>query len=241
LKNPTTLTGLEIVHLTAVTTELTTAATDLTLAIVAAVCAFYLARWWSRDPWRAALWCAAIGLLAVSSLLGAIAHGFELSVIAQDRLWAALYLMLGLTVSLFVVAAAYDWRGDRLARRLVAPMLLVGVGFFAVTRLVAGTFLVFVVYEAAAMFFAFGVYVTLEAHKRLRGAGVVAVGIALSILAAAIQATHAVRVTIIWPFDHNGVFHIVQLVGVMAIVTGVGIGFSPVRPATARLEEDLES
>lgn len=227
-------------RLTTIPTELTTAATDLALAGLAAACVMYLSPWLSRSRWRAGLWCGALGLLCASSALGAVVHGLELSAVTQERLWAPLYLMLGLTVSLFVVAAAYDWHGVALARRLLIPMLAAGGAFYAVTRLIAGTFLVFVVYEAAAMLFALGVYLTLEAHKRLRGAGVIAVGIALNIVAATIQATRMVRFTAVWPFDHNGVFHLVQMVALVVLVGGVGLGFTSTGPATPRPATELE-
>ena len=228
------------VRLTTIPTELTTAATDLALAVLAAPRVMYLSPWLSRSRWRAGLWCGALGLLCASSALGAVVHGLELPAVTEERLWAPHYLMLGLTVSLFVVAAAYDWRGDALARRFLIPMLAAGGAFFAVTRLVAGTFLVFVVYEAAAMLFALGVYVTLEAHKRLPGAGVIAVGIALNVVAATIQATRAVRLTVVWPFDHNGVFHLVQMVALVVLVGGVGLGFASARPAPPHPAEELE-
>jgi len=226
------------VHLTTTATELTTAATDLALAVLAAACVVYLWPWLSRSRWRAGLWCAALGLLGASAALGAVVHGLELAPLTQERIWAPLYLTLGLTVSLFVVAAAYDWRGAVVARRFLWPMLAAGGAFFAITRLIEGTFLVFVVYEAIAMLFALGVYLTLEAHKRLRGAGVVAVGIALNIVAATIQTTRAVRFTVIWPFDHNGAFHLVQMVALVMLVRGVGLGFVPMEPATPRPVEE---
>jgi hypothetical protein len=215
-------------RLTTIPTELTTAATDAVLAVLAAGCILYLARWVERDRWRVMLWCSVLALLALSAALGAIVHAFELS------LWATLYLLLGLTVALFVVAAAYDWRGVTLARRLFVPMVLVAGVFFAITRLVAGTFLVFVVYEGAAMFLALGVYVVLAWGNRLRGAAVVALGIALNIVAAGIQASRAVAFTAIWPFDHNGVFHLVQMLAVLVLVVGVRRGLEPATPPIGR-------
>ena len=226
-------------RLTTIPTELTTAATDLALAIVAAVCVAYLWRLRTRDRWRSGLWRAALGLLCASSALGAVVHGLELSAVARERLWAPLYLLLGLTVSLFVVAAAYDWRGAAFARRLLIPMLAAGAAFFAVTRLAEGTFLVFVVYEAAAMVFALAIYLRLAVHDALRGAGVVAIGIALNIVAAAIQATRAVRFTAMWPFDHNGVFHVVQMIAVAVLVGGVRLGFTTTNTATRRAVGEL--
>jgi hypothetical protein len=47
------------------------------------------------------------------------------------------------------------------------------------------------------------------------------VGLLISIAAAVIQGTGTVSFTLIWPFDHNGVFHLVQLPGLAAIAYGL--------------------
>jgi hypothetical protein len=46
-------------------------------------------------------------------------------------------------------------------------------------------------------------------------------GIALSIIAAVIQATGSIGFTLIWEFDHNGVFHLVQMPGIVLLAAGV--------------------
>jgi hypothetical protein len=52
------------------------------------------------------------------------------------------------------------------------------------------------------------------------GAGAIAIGIGLSLVAAAIQASRlSVRVWV--RFDHNALFHIVQIVSVMVLASGL--------------------
>ncbi len=46
-------------------------------------------------------------------------------------------------------------------------------------------------------------------------------GILLSLLAAAVQTRGTVAFTLIWPFDHNGVFHLIQLLGLVALLWGI--------------------
>jgi hypothetical protein len=208
-----------------VPTELTTAATDVLLGLLAIACVGYLRRFSDRDPWRVAIWSWVFGLLGFASVLGAVAHGIQLAPSARDALWQPLYLCLGLVVALFVVAAAYDWKGRHFARRMVPIMIVIAIGFFGATRLFVGSFLVFVVYEAAAMIAALTVYSVLAVRRRLPGSGVIAVAIALNILAAAIQASGSISLEIIWPLDHNGVFHLVQIVAVVVMVSGLRAGF----------------
>ena len=209
---------------TSVPTEQTTAVTDAVLVLLAIGCLVSLRRFRECDPWRVDLWSWVLGLLALAAGLGAVAHGLEMSEGLRSLLWQPLFLSLGLVVALFVVAAVHDWKGRAVSRRLLPVMLAVGVAFFAVTRLVSGSFLVFVAYEAVAMVFALAVYVMMSAGRRLPGGSIIALGIVLNIVAAAIQASGTVRFTFGVPFDHNGVFHLVQMAGVVVLVMGVQRG-----------------
>ena len=210
-----------------VPTELTTAATDAALAVLALVCIRWLATRRSIDPPKVTVWILVLALLAVASVLGAVAHGFELSADAMYLLWQPLFLSLGLVVALFVVAAAYDGLGPEPARRLLIPALVVGATFYLVTLLFPGTFLVFVLYEALAMLVALGLYLRLALRTGEPWTWLMVLGIGLNIVAAAIQATGSVRLNIGVPFDHNGVFHLVQMVAIIVLVVGVGKSLRP--------------
>jgi hypothetical protein len=203
--------------------ELTTSATDAVLAIECAVVLAILWRTPTGDRWRIGLWCWAFGLLAVASSLGAVAHGFEMPQTLRAALWKPLYLSLGLVLGLFLVGACFDWQGPAFARRLVPWSIGLGGVFFGVTQLLDGAFIVFVVYEAAAMTSAFAIYIFLAATQRLRGAGVVAAAIFLNLAAAATQAS-SVSFKIAVPFDHNGVFHLVQMVAIATLGLGLRLG-----------------
>jgi hypothetical protein len=160
------------------------------------------------------------GLLTVASVLGAVAHALAIGEGWRELLWRPLYLALGLVVALFAVGAVYDWKGRRVAMRLLPIALPVALGFFAVTQVVSGAFLVFVLYEAVAMLVALGIYGALAVRGR-RGAGLVTLGVLLSIVAAGLQATGTVRLHLVVPFDHNGVFHLVQIVALAALTAGL--------------------
>jgi hypothetical protein len=211
---------------TTIPTEQTTAVTDLVLAGVALACLIALRRVRHVARWKVDVWSWVVGLVAIAALLGTVAHGFQLDERLQDLIWQPIFLALGLAVGLFVVAAVVDWRGGSAARSVLPLMLIVGVAFFALTRFVRGTFLVFVLYEAVAMLFALGVYGALTARRQLSGAAWVSAGIVLNMIGAAIQATESVTISVGVPFDHNGVFHLVQMVAVVVLTVGIrrGIG-----------------
>lgn len=217
-----------------VITELTTAATDAVIAVVALVCVAVLNSRRADHRWRVAIWSWVFGILAFASALGALAHGLDLSEATRSWIWRPLYLSLGLVVALFVVGAVYDFKGERAARISLILMLALALGFFVLTQVTSGNFVIFVAYEALAMLAALAMYTSLALKRRLEGAGVIAVGILLNMLAAAIQASQSIAVTIIVPFDHNGVFHLVQVVALAVLAGGLVKGMSGRKAAKSK-------
>lgn len=203
--------------------ELTTSVTDAVLAIECILIIAWLWRPQINDRSRARLWCWVFGVLAFSSLLGTIAHGFELSEATRKVLWKPLYLCLGILVALFLVGAVYDWRGRAVAGRLVPWAIGLGAAFFALTQLGSGAFRVFAYYEAGALICALAIYVFLAATRRLRGAAVIAAAIVLNLAAAGVELSH-ISATLVFPFNNNGIFHLVQMVGAVTLGLGVRLG-----------------
>lgn len=206
-------------ELVGVATERTTAATDAVLA-VAALAAILLLRRSTPPSFGRAVWQAALAATTMASVLGALAHGVDMTPATRELLWQPLYLALGVTMALFVVGAVRDWRGDAAARRLLAPMLALATVFYGITRLTGGSFLAFVVYEAAALLFSLVVYLRLAGGPARAGAAAMAAAMAVSLAAGAVQASDA-RLRLLWEFDHNGVFHLVQLIGLALLVVGL--------------------
>src|SRR5262245_45698431 len=169
----------------------------------------------ARSVWQAALVAAAAG-----AVIGAVAHGSVLPSETRELLWQPLFLLLGVTVSLFVVGAVASWRGGAAAGRLLPPMMVLALLFYLATRLTGGAFLVFVLFQAATLVFALAVYLRLGAQG-IRGAGLVAAGLAVTLAAGVVQAMEDLEVTLIWPFDHNGIYHLVQLVGLAMLTWGL--------------------
>lgn len=202
-------------------TEQTTAVTDGILAIIALVAAIYLKRIGTRKPWKTSVWVWAFSLLSFASLLGAIAHGFTMSDEVNRLLWHPLYLALGLAVSLIVVGSVYDTWDAVTARRILPIMVAAGVGFFAVTLLWSDSFIVFVLYETAALSFALSGYFRLYWKRRTGGELRMGLGILITLIAAGIQATGNIHINLIRQFDHNGVFHLLQMVGIIFLVAGL--------------------
>jgi len=203
--------------------EQTTAITDIILALAAlgGILFFRLELANNSALWKINIWSAAIGLIGLAAALGAVAHGLVLSQAVHDRIWQLLNLSLALAVSLFVVGMVYDLWGLAACLNALPVMLIAGLAFFIVTLLYPGIFFIFIVYEGLALIFALGAYIYLAVRGELPGAEFMAAGILISIIAAGIQANKSISLTVIWQFDHNGIYHIVQVVGLVLLVYGI--------------------
>jgi hypothetical protein len=198
--------------------ERMTAVTDIFMGLLSAYAAIQLVQ---LSGFKSDVWAWTFGLLAFSSFLGAIAHGFEMTPKVNDRIWMPINLSLGLVIGLFVVGALFDLSGAVLAGKSLPLMLVIGFGFFLVTVWKPGTFMTFIAYEAVAMLFALGVYVYLLFTSTLPGVEWMVAGIFVTILAAVIQATGKAGNAIFWYFDNNGVFHLIQMIGIGLLMAGL--------------------
>jgi len=201
-------------------TELTTAATDLLLAVAALLALLCLQPLRSRERFTVGLWQALFALLGVAALLGTLSHGLQFSPRVDLLLWQPLNLAMGLAVALFVLAAVGDGFGTAAARRGLRPALALGAGFYLATLLLPGGFLLFVIYEGLALLFVLSLYLRLAFIRHRPGSGLLAAGVLVTLLAAALQAS-PVSFTLVLTFDHNGIFHLVQLPGIALLVAGV--------------------
>lgn len=202
-------------------TEQTTAATDAVLAGLSVACVLCLQRFRGVDAWRVGLWCGAFSLLAVSAVLGAVVHGVSLPSTVRAFLWHPLYLTLGFLVAIFCVAAVNDLFGQRAAAQALPVAASAAILFFVLSRTVPGGFELFVVYEAVLMSLCLAAYVWLALVRRRPGAGWLAAGIGISLFAAWLQTRKGIQVQLVWEFDANGVFHLVQMPGVVLVLVGL--------------------
>ncbi|UCH83620.1 MAG: hypothetical protein JSW50_14390 [Candidatus Latescibacterota bacterium] len=206
-------------------TEQTTAATDVVLVVLGVAAALYLRRFHGRAPWKVNVWSGMFLFLAVAAGVGAVNHGLVLDEATRRLLWQPLNLSLATAVILAVAGSVYDWRGLRVARKVLFLTVVIPPLFWLATLIGDFEFGAFVIFSAPAMLFTLAVYVGLAlGSRRLAGASWMAAGLMLTIAANGIQASGAVYVTVVWPFDHNGVFHIVQAVGIVVLVMGLRLG-----------------
>ncbi len=215
-----------MIHIIDIPTEQTTAATDILMAVLAFIVTLKVYRTGkSIDSRKTMIWVWAFGLLTFASATGAVAHGFQMSKLLNFILWQPLNLALGVAIGLFVAGVVYDYRNFSLPKALIPVLLVCAIAFFTITVIIPDSFIVFIIYEAIAMLFSLIAYTILASRNRLKGAWLMAAGIMVTIIAAAIQAVETIKVTFIWEFDHNGIFHIVQMVGLLFLLKGLQTEF----------------
>lgn len=205
-----------------IATEQTSAVTDLILALQALVGSYFIGRKSTNQAFATTLWSWVFGLLCFASLLGTVVHGFELTQETIRILWAPLYFALGLLVALVALAAISHGWGNDTGRRLVPVGIGIAFVFSATTQIWSDSFLLFVGYEAVMMTIALILYVIcLWIPDKQRGAGFLAAGVFLSLIAAAVDSQTTWRPQFIWTFDSHGIFHLIQMMGLLMISIGL--------------------
>jgi hypothetical protein len=156
----------------------------------------------------------------------------------KNEWWHPLYLALEVALVLIAGGGVAFRRGYAAGRR-TAAILLIAVAVAYVATIRAGDavqFMVLIVVETAVLLFSLWVFGRESAPREAAGsrdgathpgAGNVTAGFALSLAAGAVQAANTPTVTVIWPFDHNGLFHLVQLVGLAVLIRGLGALLRP--------------
>lgn len=207
-------------------TEQTTAITDVLLAIFSLYVINSIYRTGKKvDIVKTKIWTGAFALLFVAAFLGSIAHGIQMSPFLNHLIWQPLNLSLGLAIALFAAGVIYDWNKFNLPKKIFILLMVTGIVFYAITLIFPDSFFVFILYEAVAMLFSLVLYTLLWTRKKFPGSQFMTLGILITIIAAIVQAIDSLSLTIIWEFDHNGLFHLIQIPGILLLQKGLNIEF----------------
>lgn len=201
--------------------EPTTVATDLALAAVAVVLAVLLRRSAHPLPRSRALWVAAFLLTAVAASAGAWRHAlFEATAsLARRQLWLTTYLALGLTNLAFLAGLVRALLPGS-AQRLALTALVVRCALFSALllilpspRLVIADSVISIVLILALSLYSLRTARDGASSWLLAGLGVSAAGALLQVL----------RVGPVGPFNHNDLFHVVQMGGLWLFYKAGGL------------------
>ncbi|MFI5311721.1 MAG: DUF6962 family protein [Gemmatimonadales bacterium] len=194
----------------------TTAVTDAILALGLLAGIEWLRRTTRASPLRT-LWLATLAFTALGAVGGTAFHwggpGDD-----AGLLWRTVSMVLGAAVSLLALCALASWRGYEAARGLFPFALAIVAGL----RLTPVSVLdeVQLIVDMAAGVFVLVVFGAL-ALRRQQGMALVFAGCLVSMAAGLLQAQPALSVQVVWRFDHNGLFHLVQMAGFAVMLPGV--------------------
>lgn len=174
-----------------------------------------------RRPVWTELWTWFFGLLSAASLLGAISHGFRMTSSVNTALWVVIYLVLGIMMALFLIAAVTLHWNPQLGKQCLPYGMLIAFVFFLVTQIWSDSFLLFVIYEAISMLLALTLYVSCLWFRREQGSGLLAAGIVVGIVAAVLDSQPSLQLNFIWTFNNHGIFHLAQMISLLLLTIGV--------------------
>jgi hypothetical protein len=198
--------------------EMVTGVTDAILGILAALMAFMI---WQQKKHRSPFWLLAFILLALASFLGFGVHFFLLSEFWYGLSWQILYLLLGLTIAFFALGVLDELLIDRPPVWMVLSLLGSALVFYGVTLVFPGSFLIFLAYEALALLFALGAFLYLLVRRGKKKYFYLLTAIFLTIAAAVLQTMDDLSFTLLFTFDHNGIFHLVQIASLWFFALGL--------------------
>jgi len=197
------------------------ALTDFLLASVAFFCAGVLVARPAQPGSAAWSWRGAMFCLALAALLGGTDHGFvEPAGLDRALIRRASWVVLGVMTSAVLLTLGAQFLGPRLQRPLAVlagAQLLV----YLVAVAVADSYLVVIVNYLPVILamLAFNVHGLRRAPDGSAGPGhwTIVLGIGVLLLASTVQ---ALRIDLFSPLDHNGLYHLISMPGVVLLCAG---------------------
>ncbi|WP_196889223.1 DUF6962 family protein [Aureivirga sp. CE67] len=196
--------------------------TDLIIALLSFI--FFLAirrAGWKIDRRKTGIWGLIFVCISISSLLGAVTHGLEISELTYKILWNIIFLCSGFLISFVGVGALYDFYKKRLSDAIYWLAAGMSILFFLFNLYGPDTFLFFIGYEVIILLLALFYYNRIYQKTKMKWTSKMIIGILLSFLAAIAQTIEDLKITLIWDFDNNGVFHIIEVFALSFMASGV--------------------
>ncbi len=160
-------------------------------------------------------WIASLLCLGVAAVLGGLYHGFD-----RFSSYTGVYLSVSILMATLCLAVITDGFGEEMAHRLRWPVTGLALAFFVVALIYPARILAFTALLAVLLVTTLVLYFHLMVTRAQPGAGLLAAGIASMLIGAAMMLGN-VGFTLIWTFDRNAVYHLVQMVGILFLFLGL--------------------
>jgi hypothetical protein len=199
-------------------TERTTAATDLILAVEFLLFAIFFIKSASNSK-RAVAWSSSFLMLAGAFFIGAIAHGFQMPEKINKLLWLFLAVCSAFGLAHLVSASVGEWK-PAWYKKSVLGMSLAAIVFIGITVKFSSftVYVVFIVINMALVSWLNAICFEKSGNKKHL---LIVLGAVFTAFASLLQLIKSIHFTIIWEFNYNGAFHLVQILA--GIFLGLGI------------------
>ncbi len=160
-------------------------------------------------------WAGAMLALATSALLGGIDHGF-VEPAGLDRFWIQRpnWIVVGMAMACLLLATARQFFPERRLAPLL-PLGLVVLAAYVGAVLLVGDFTVVIVASLSGLLLLLAL--SIRGLPDGSGSWQMVTGVSLLIAASAIQ---FLGVDVLSPLDHDGLYHVVAMVGVPFLYAG---------------------
>ena len=165
-------------------------------------------------------WIASLLCLGIAAVLGGLYHGFD-----RFSSYTVVYLSVSVLVATLCLAVITDGFGEEIAHGFRWPVAGLALVFFLVAWIYPTRILAFTALLAVLLVLALVLYIHLMVTRALPGAGFLAAGSAALLIGAAMMLRN-VGFTLIWTFDRNAVYHLVQMVGILFFSLGLSLRLS---------------
>ena len=199
-------------------TERTTAATDLILAVEFLLFAIFFIKFASSNK-RATTWSIPFLLLAGAFLIGAVAHGVQMPEKTKMQLWLLLAVCSAFGLALIVSASVGEW-APAWYKKSVIGMSLAAIIFIGVT-VKFSSFTVYVVFILITMALVSWLNAICFEKSGNKNHLLIIFGAVITATGSLVQLIKSIHFIIIWEFDYNGAFHLIQMLA--GIFLGLGI------------------
>lgn len=209
-------------NIISIQTEQTTSITDVFLAVICFIFfALFFVRFNKTKNSLLFVWSLIFLLLFTASFFGAVLHGFVLGESIKYLLWIPIKLSIAISISLFASASYCDMRNFSPKGSLVVLFILTAVCFYTIDLFTDSKHFVLILFQLWALVFSGAVYFYLSLSRNSIKTIFMISGIFITMIASLIQYSDSIWINCLWEFDHNGIYHLVQIPGLFLFFFGV--------------------
>ncbi len=164
-------------------------------------------------------WTIAFWMIGIGALLGAVSHGFgpHFPEIMKKIIWKLTVLSIGISCYFFLIASfSHVFPNTTVQWLKWVPLVLLVVYCGIIVK--NDSFSIVIMFYLPTMIFVLAMMIYSQFILEFNGSGLISIGILISFLAAGIQLS---GFSLHKHFNHNDIYHIVQMAGMYFIYKGV--------------------